>query len=245
MEEADFGDVRFPGFFSLKALAMRKLLKCKNEITDLGDCEFHLVKLILETLSAERLAILEKRSPHLKQETGDLWEKHVRNDFKIHIIKEETRFSRNQPSIFDDESPQWRLLYKKWHREQSTKLERASQKLREAQQSIDSRKAERSAKVLSKPLLQPKRSGWGAPSPRMSMIEKLKTNGNKPKLFRTPMSSSASVSVQSSKVFFREKHWLIEQRSATTAGFSSSLVKKRTTLPPLERPSKFIMSKKQ
>ena len=107
---------RNPAIPTLRALALRLCVINSNNFVSLGDLPCVLVKPILQACSATHLAQLENESPHLREDTQDLWQRHVAEKFRISYSKR------------DDED--WRGLYERLKFEESERLREATARLR-------------------------------------------------------------------------------------------------------------------
>lgn len=107
---------RNPRIPTLRALALRLCVMNANNFVSLGDLPCLLVKPILQACSATNLAHLEDQSPHLREDTEDLWQRHVAERFKQVYQKHE------------DED--WRGLYDRLKFQQSERLREATARLR-------------------------------------------------------------------------------------------------------------------
>lgn len=109
-------DDRNPAIPTLRTLALRRCVLNANNFVSLGDLPYILVQPILQACSATHLAQLEDASPDLREDTQDLWEKHVSEKFRASYTKR------------DDED--WRGLYERLKFEQSERLREATARLR-------------------------------------------------------------------------------------------------------------------
>jgi len=107
---------RNPRIPTLRALALRLCVMNANNFVSLGDLPCILVKPILEACSATNLAQLEDQSPHLREDTQDLWQRHVAERFKQAYQKRENE--------------DWRGLYDRLKFEESERLREATARLR-------------------------------------------------------------------------------------------------------------------
>jgi RNA polymerase II transcription factor SIII (Elongin) subunit A len=103
---------------TLRESALRLCVANANSYTSMGDLAYSLVKPILQVCSATQLAALEDGSPHLREDTDELWQRHVAEKFRLSGCAKE-------------EGETWRDVYDRLKEEHSKRLEKASQRLRD------------------------------------------------------------------------------------------------------------------
>jgi len=108
-----------------------------------SDLPYHLTKPILQACSAAQLLSLETQSPHLIEDTLDLWRRHVSE-----------RFPTYTGAAYDGD---WRGLYERLKAEEVRKLESASARLREKNGVLRREKEAKRIVVIE----QPKRISLG------------------------------------------------------------------------------------
>lgn len=101
---------------SLRSLALRICIANANNISSLGDLPFSLVGPILQACSTTQLAFLEDQSPRLREDTQEIWNRHVLERFK-------REFDRT-------EDEDWRDVYMRLKEEENERLENATARLR-------------------------------------------------------------------------------------------------------------------
>src|SRR5262245_34676780 len=101
---------------TLRACALRVCIANANNFDSLGDLPSVLVKPILHACSSAQLALLEDKSPHLRDDTQDIWQRHVAERFRVAYQKR------------GDED--WRGLYERLKSEEDERLEQATARLR-------------------------------------------------------------------------------------------------------------------
>ncbi|KHN79957.1 Transcription elongation factor B polypeptide 3 [Toxocara canis] len=72
------GDIEVP---SLATLCIRVLCSNIDAIEEVGDTPYYLLKPVLERCSPEQLCFIERRNPHLMEDSDELWEKVVNRTF--------------------------------------------------------------------------------------------------------------------------------------------------------------------
>lgn len=107
---------RNPFIPTLRTLALRLCVTHANSFASLGDLPFMLVNPILQACTATQLALLEDQSPHLRQDTQEIWHRHVSERFKRHFEIEE--------------GEDWRDVYERLKRDESERLKEATARLR-------------------------------------------------------------------------------------------------------------------
>lgn len=101
---------------TLRSLALHICVINANNFSSLGDLPFILVQPILQACSATQLASLEDQSPHLAQDTQDIWYRLVKERFRLQFEK--------------SENENWRDVYERLKSEESERLESATARLR-------------------------------------------------------------------------------------------------------------------
>jgi RNA polymerase II transcription factor SIII (Elongin) subunit A len=133
-----------PSIPSLRSIALHKCILNANNIASVGDLPYLLIKPILQACSAAQLLSLETQSPHLIEDTQDLWRRHVSE-----------RFPTYTGAAYDGD---WRGLYERLKAEEVRKLESASARLREKNGVLRREKEAKRIVVIE----QPKRLPLGA-----------------------------------------------------------------------------------
>src|SRR5277367_3087242 len=100
----------------LPTLALRLCINHANSFSSLGDLPFMLVNPILQACTATQLALLEDQSPHLRQDTQEIWARHVSERFIRHFEKED--------------GEDWRDVYERLKTDESERLKIATARLR-------------------------------------------------------------------------------------------------------------------
>ena len=109
-------DRQNPFLPTLRTLALRICTINANNFVSLGDLPFVLVEPILQACSATQLAVLEDQSPHLRQDTQEIWHRLVSERFRRQFDKEE--------------GEDWRDVYERLKLEERERLESATARLR-------------------------------------------------------------------------------------------------------------------
>jgi elongin-A len=106
-----------PSLPSLRSCALRICVLNANNFDSLGDLPVLLVQPILSACSPVQLAHLEDQSPHLRDETHEIWKRHVWERFKVREGRQE--------------GEDWRGMYERLRGEERSRLEDATRRLRE------------------------------------------------------------------------------------------------------------------
>ncbi|SCV68996.1 BQ2448_2016 [Microbotryum intermedium] len=94
-----------------------------SAITDVGDCNFDLIKNILALCPAEQLHLIEHQSPHISDHTGPLWKKLCVKDFVNIRIQVEDGTMKQEP-------PSWRDLHREETKRRDAKMEAVQARMR-------------------------------------------------------------------------------------------------------------------
>ena len=105
-----------PSIPTLRTLALRLCIINANNFVSLGDLPFILVQPILQACSATQLALLEDQSPHLRQDTQDIWHRLVSERFRVQFEIEENE--------------DWRDVYERLKFDENERLKNATARLR-------------------------------------------------------------------------------------------------------------------
>jgi elongin-A len=119
---------------TLRELALRICVINANNFASLGDLPYVLVKPILQACSATQLAVLEDQSHHFRDDTQDIWQRHVSERFRYQFEKG------------DDE--EWRAVYERLKLDENQRLENASARLRAKNGKIKEEKLARQIVVI-------------------------------------------------------------------------------------------------
>ncbi|KAG5338182.1 hypothetical protein C0989_008031 [Termitomyces sp. Mn162] len=129
------------------------IVYCPITISGLGDeLRYRLVRPILERCNAEQLLRLEENSPHLENDTQDIWKRLCHEDFSLAI----ERYSMGS----EDNPRSWKDHYFFLREAEARRLEEASAKLRNQRLVAEERKKEREVKITDR-LPPPKRQRTG------------------------------------------------------------------------------------
>jgi hypothetical protein len=107
---------RNPFIPTLRASALRLCIINANNFVSLGDLPFILVKPILQACSATQLVLLEDQSPHLREDTQEIWYRHTTERFRSQFDKQENE--------------DWRDVYERLKFDESERLKNATARLR-------------------------------------------------------------------------------------------------------------------
>uniref|UniRef100_A0A915BRB5 TFIIS N-terminal domain-containing protein n=1 Tax=Parascaris univalens TaxID=6257 RepID=A0A915BRB5_PARUN len=105
------GDIEVP---TLSTLCIRVLCANIDAIEEVGDTPYYLLKPVLEKCSPEQLSFIERRNPHLMEDSDELWEKIVNRVF---------------PKCVTDNDETWRDCYTRMHVETERKLKMLSSRI--------------------------------------------------------------------------------------------------------------------
>ncbi|KAJ8078988.1 hypothetical protein AAF712_013721 [Marasmius tenuissimus] len=166
---ASEGDTLNRGVGSLVHLCQRVAVKHVDSITSLGDMNYDLVKPILEGCSAETLLRLEKASPHLQEDTQELWRTLCSKRFPV--VTE--RYREGESSA----PKSWRNHYYTLLKEEEQRLDAIGSKIRSQRLEADEGKKGREVKYIDRapPL---KRARWG-PQPPKTLFQKTRSEASK------------------------------------------------------------------
>ena len=106
---------RNPFIPSLRTLALRLCVLNANNFVSLGDLPCVLVEPILQACSSAQLARLEDQSPQLRLETDEMWQRHVRDRFRVPFEKRS--------------GEDWRGVYERLKLEEGERLQKATARL--------------------------------------------------------------------------------------------------------------------
>ncbi|CAL1705280.1 unnamed protein product [Somion occarium] len=140
-----------------------------ERLTSLGvDFRFDLVRPILQHCSAETLSRLEQATPHLAQDTSDLWQALC---FQVYPLLAQQQYS--------DEAPEsWRDAYFVLRDLEAERLEAAGTRLRIQREKEELRKKESQIKLTDRPPPQKRSRGWGSSQPK-SLLQKTRSDAAK------------------------------------------------------------------
>ncbi|KAJ3559318.1 hypothetical protein NP233_g11294 [Leucocoprinus birnbaumii] len=157
---------------TLVQLCQRVASSCVDSVTTFGDdLSYPLVKPILERCTAGQLLVLEESSPHLLEDTLEIW-------MQLCIRKYPTAVEKY---LDDDllEPTSWRERYKVLEREEQRRFERLGSKLKAQRMEAEERKKEREVKLTDR-VPPPKRARtWGAPVPQRTLMQKTFSEASK------------------------------------------------------------------
>lgn len=159
---------------TLVQLCQRVASSCIDSIATLGDdLSYPLVKPILERCTAEQLFVLEDSSPHLFNETPEIW-------MQICIRKYPTAVEKYLDDDLLEPRP-WRERYQVLTREEEHRFERLGSKLKAQRIEAEERKKEREVKLTDRvpPLRRPKAGGWSVPLQPKTLIQKTLSEASK------------------------------------------------------------------
>ncbi|KNZ79340.1 Elongin-A [Termitomyces sp. J132] len=169
--DADGVTCRVP---TLVQLCQRVCASSIDSISGLGDeLRYRLVRPILERCNAEQLLRLEENSPHLENDTQDIWKRLCHEDFSLAI----ERYSMGS----EDNPRSWKDHYFFLREAEARRLEEASAKLRNQRLVAEERKKEREVKITDR-LPPPKRQrtgGWGSSPAPKSLFQKTRSDASK------------------------------------------------------------------
>jgi hypothetical protein len=123
-----------PSIPTLRTLSLRLCVNYANNFISLGDLPFVLVQPILQRCSATQLAALEDHSPHLREDTQEIWARHVTERFKLGVVQ------RN--------GEDWRDLYERCILEEGERLKCATARLRQKNGMIEEAKLRKRIVVI-------------------------------------------------------------------------------------------------
>ncbi|KAL0577933.1 hypothetical protein V5O48_004040 [Marasmius crinis-equi] len=157
------------GVVSLVHCCQRVAAKHADAISSLGDMSYDLVKPILEGCSAETLLRLEKASPHLQQDTQEIWRALC---FKRFPVPTE-RYREGESSRPNS----WRSHYHALLKEEEQRLEAVGSRIRSQRLEADEGKKGREVKFIDRAPPQ-KRARWG-PQPPKTLFQKTRSEASK------------------------------------------------------------------
>ncbi|KAF9265564.1 hypothetical protein L218DRAFT_146452 [Marasmius fiardii PR-910] len=164
------GDSINRGVASLVQCCQRVAAKHADSISSLGDMSYDLVKPILEGCSAETLLRLEKASPHLQEETQEIWRDLC---FKNYPVATE-RYREGESSC-----PQsWRNHHFVLVREEKERFEAVGSKIRTQRLEAAENKKGREVKFIERAPPQ-KRSRWNTVQPPKTLFQKTRSEASK------------------------------------------------------------------
>ncbi|KAF8637363.1 hypothetical protein AX17_002862 [Amanita inopinata Kibby_2008] len=166
MQQDDASGRRIP---SLVALCQRVAGAHVDSITSLGtQLPFILVKPILERCSAEQLLQLEETSPHLQDDTHEIW-------MDLCIRKYPTVVERYLLGQEDGQDT-WKQRYFNIQEAEAKRLEELGSRLRSQRQEADERKREREVKLINPP--KRFKNGWNISQPK-TLFQKTRSEASK------------------------------------------------------------------
>ncbi|XP_006457924.1 hypothetical protein AGABI2DRAFT_199007 [Agaricus bisporus var. bisporus H97] len=213
----------------LTQLCQRAAASYAESITTLGDnLSYSLVKPILERCSAEQLLKLEESSPHIQDDSLELW-------VQLCIRKYPTAVGR----YLDDDSLEpisWRERYMILKREEESRFERLGSKLKAQRLEAEERKKEREVKLTDRvpPPKRPRSGGWGAPTQPKTLLQKTLSEASK---IQKAMYNSRSIppmaNGRSYRVLAKDTSPIIpESKSVVTSRVCVNTVQKRLVCGP-------------
>jgi len=146
-----------------------------DAITSLGDdLTYELVRPVLQRCSAEQLLRLEDGSPHLQNDTPEIWRDLCYHKYPLAV----ERYSRSHP----DEPTSWKNHFFYLQESEAKRLEEAATKLRNQRLEADGRKKEREVKFTDR-VPPPKRarttSAWSTNVQPKTLFQKTKSEASK------------------------------------------------------------------
>lgn len=139
---------------SLYELALSQCQRYATCISDIGDLPYGVVKPWLSKIGREQLVSIEAKSPHIKEQSDELWREFIVRDFK----------DRKVPSA------NFRDTYYTYHRDKEAQLGQARERLKLKQQQYHESKLATSVVALSEKELPIKSHGGAAPTFRSPMM---------------------------------------------------------------------------
>lgn len=146
-----------------------------DSITNLGDdLTYDLVKPVLERCCAEQLLRLEHASPHLQNDTPDIWRDLCHSKYPLAV----ERYSK----LYLDEPTSWKDHFFFLQEAEAKRLEEAAAKLRNQRLEADGRKKEREVKFTDRvPPAKRARttSAWSTNVQPKTLFQKTKSEASK------------------------------------------------------------------
>ncbi|KAF8891224.1 RNA polymerase II transcription factor SIII subunit A-domain-containing protein [Infundibulicybe gibba] len=144
-----------------------------ESITSLGhELSYTLVKPILERCKAEQLVALEQGSPHLQDDTPEIWKNLCSQRYPLEA--EKYLFGELQ------EPESWKDRYFELQEAETKRIEEAGSKLRNQRIEAEERKREREVKFTDRvPPSKRQRSGWSGNVQPKSLFQKTRTEASK------------------------------------------------------------------
>lgn len=106
--------------YRLEDICIRVLMNHLNDIGNVGQCPFYLLKQVLEKCSVAQLQQIERFNPQLRDETDVLWRDHVKRDFKNYCAEE----------LMSNDDDSWRRVYKRLTKMRESKLKALTKKIK-------------------------------------------------------------------------------------------------------------------
>ncbi|KAG6837269.1 hypothetical protein H0H93_012274 [Arthromyces matolae] len=159
---------------TLVQLCQRVCVSNLDSISGLGEgLRYELVHPILERCNAQQLLRLEENSPHLENDTNDIWKELCYSAYPLAVER--------YPKGSEHTSGSWKEYFFFLKDAEARRLEEASAKLRSQRLEAEERKKEREVKITDR-LPPPKRQrtgGWGSnPAPK-TLFQKTRTDASK------------------------------------------------------------------
>ncbi|TFK54697.1 hypothetical protein OE88DRAFT_1673844 [Heliocybe sulcata] len=210
---------RFP---SLVQYCQRVASNHVDSISTLGDLPCDLIKPILGSCSPETLLRLEEASPHIQDETSDIWRQLC---FRKHVVPCTDRYA-------DDEPDSWRGQFFLLEKEQAKRLEEVGSRIRSQRQQAEERKKESQIKLTDR-LPPSKRSrAWGGPTQPKSLFQKTRSSASR--IQRTMYSSPMLPPMPVAKTY---RSLPTSSRSSLLPAAPSAAGTPRVTVTAVRRPS--------
>ncbi|KZT26590.1 hypothetical protein NEOLEDRAFT_1241043 [Neolentinus lepideus HHB14362 ss-1] len=139
-----------------------------DSISTLGDLRYDLIKPILGGCTPETLVRLEEASPHIQDETSDIWRQLC---FRKHNGQCVERYT-------DEEPDSWRDQFFLLEEEQAKRLEEVGSRIRSQRQQAEERKKESRIKITDRLPPSKRTRTWGPSQPK-TLFQKTKSSASR------------------------------------------------------------------
>ncbi|KAF2147243.1 uncharacterized protein K452DRAFT_304117 [Aplosporella prunicola CBS 121167] len=143
---------------SLFEMAKRRVIRNIHLLTDVGDeLPYRILEPILKKIeNPSQLREIEKNSPHLAEDTGELWLAFIKRD--IQNWEDRAHVPRNPSS--------WAKVYAKLKRDQEAEIEQQQRALKDALKKKELERKKNTSTLLNRNFADPRRAkgGWGSSS---------------------------------------------------------------------------------
>ncbi|GAA6024950.1 hypothetical protein JCM11491_001314 [Sporobolomyces phaffii] len=145
-------------------------------VRDVGDCPYQVVANLLKLSSANQLAEIEERSPHLAPLTNDIWKDLCVNDFvEVRKLVEDGKLVHPQTT-----DGSWKSRYYQEEEHKQAKMKLVLEKLRGQYNELDERKQSRQVQSIDGLRLEKRRKlltgGTASSSRPKSLLQKARHN---------------------------------------------------------------------